>query len=173
MDAVIQGLIAFLALAVSVVAVIPAFRGLSQARKANEAAHEANEIAAQANRIALSAEELSHRTEVRMTETYDVEWTVGWADDHHFFIRNQGLDSAHDVRFRIGGPWGAASNEGPSIVEAWSDFEVPCDSTLSQSKLSGAVVHLRIVWTSPAGTPHKESLLFPGPDVFARRRPVG
>lgn len=164
---------AVIALGVSIVAAIPAFVGLSQARRANKVASGANDLAAQANRIALNADELSRRTEARAVEPYDVEWTVGWVDDHHFFIANQGLDPAHNVRFRLGGPWGAGQHDGPRVVAPWTDFAVPCDATLSLNSLKGETVQLRIVWTSPAGTPHKASLEISGQDVFHHRRAVG
>lgn len=102
-----------------------------------------------------------------------MEWTVGWVDEHRFFIANQGLDPAHNVRFRLGGPWSAGRHKGPAVVAPWTDFEVPCDTTLSQGRLDGDMVQLRIVWTSPAGTPHKASLKIPGRDVFRHRRAVG
>lgn len=59
---------AVIALGVSVVAAVPAFVGLSQARRANKVASGANDLAAQANRIALNADELSRRTEARAVE---------------------------------------------------------------------------------------------------------
>ncbi|GEB47292.1 hypothetical protein MTE01_32370 [Microbacterium testaceum] len=176
LDLLVQCLLAvlaLLALCVSVTAVVPAFLGLMHARTANKVAEGANILAAQANTIALNADDLSRRTEARATEPYDVEWTVGWVDEHHLFIANQGLDVAHNVRFRIGGPWGAARNAGPKTLEPWDDFSVPCEVALSQGVLESGQVELRIVWTSPAGTPHRESLTFPGKMVFQHRRAVG
>lgn len=64
--------------------------------------------------IALNANELSRRTEALAIEPYDIEWAVGWVDEHCLLIANRGLDPAHNVRFRLGGSWGAAQREGPT-----------------------------------------------------------
>lgn len=169
----IIAVIALIALVASVVALIPAFVGLSHSRTANNAASGANVLALQANQIAVNAHDLSRRTEARVTEPYDVEWTIGWVDEHHLFIANQGLDAAHNVRYRIGSPGGIARRLGPLVVEPWTDFTVASDVALTQASLAASTVQLRIVWTSPAGTPHSSSIDVAGRDVFRHRRAVG
>lgn len=176
----IIALIAVAALVVSVVAVIPAFVAVHRAAKANQLATganvisgQANGIAANANQIAATAHELSRRQESRATEQHDVEWTIGWIDDHHLFIANQGLDAAHNVRFRMATPGSIGRHEGPTVVEPWGHFEVPSDVAMPQGAMYGATILLRIVWTSSAGTPHRETLELPGKSVFEHRLAVG
>jgi hypothetical protein len=183
LDSGVQAVIALIAVAalvVSVVAVIPAFVAIDRAAKANNLASGANVIsgranglAANANQIAATAHELCRRQESRATEQHDVEWTIGWIDDHHLFIANQGLDAAHNVRFRMATPGSIGRHEGPTVVEPWGHFEVASDVAMPQGAMYGATILLRIVWTSSAGTPHRETLALPGKSVFEHRLAVG
>lgn len=177
---------AVVALLMSVAAAIPAFIALSSASRANRIATGANvlstqsnwiaagsnAISAQANAISNDAFELSRRNESRLTESHDVEWSVGWVDAHHLFIQNSGLDTAYDVRYRIELVGGGLTGRGPAEVPPWTDFDFGYEVELSEASLTRSPVRLRIVWRSAAGSPQSVTLQPSGSDVFRLRRGV-
>lgn len=178
-QAVIAG-IAVLALLVSLAALVPGFVGISRADKANEIATNsnamaagANALSAKANGIASNAHQLALAQEKRSTEPYDVEWTLGWIDETRLFLANQGLDAAHNVRFRIGGIGSFGVGPAEPVIPPWGRVTPLSDAVMTESAMRQATVLLRVVWTSPAGAPHRVSLTISGKQVFEHRLGVG
>lgn len=154
-------------------ALIVAIVGNKRAERANSIANDANRLAAASNSTAGEAHALAQRIDARATEPHDIEWELGWLDEHHYFLRNEGIDSAHDVRFTIRFPSGALRVSEPTTIAPWADVEIPWEVATDRARLLGEVVTLRITWRSEQGTPYRASLTFAGESVANTARGSG
>ncbi|ALD13124.1 hypothetical protein [Clavibacter capsici] len=66
-----------------------------------EVAREANAISVGANDLSAEANAISRQTADRGIEDHDVHWYCGWESRGMFMVRNDGRDTAYDVRAAI------------------------------------------------------------------------
>lgn len=160
-------------LVLGIAALVVALRGNGKARNANDLAAEANQIARESSTTAENAHSLAQRIDDRATEPHDVEWSMGWVDAHHYFLRNEGIDTAHDVRYIVRFPSGSLREDRGIDLGPWDDVLIGWEVATERPHLIGAEVALRITWRSAQGNPFRETITFAGENVARNSRGVG